>query len=145
MKQFNEYRELRCQGKMFGKVKKCAFCQAVIKNVKDDLTLEMFRCGHCYHHECAFSNSREEFVCYECKKDEVEKSIIKSRDELKLLTQKNLVNKQKEEKNEAAEEKGEENKIDPQKEMEMKQREKQKQKLKMKSKKYLEFYKEYIY
>ena len=145
MRQFNDYKELRCQGKMFMKGKKCAFCNALIRTLKEkeDLTLEMFYCGHCYHHECAYSNSREEFVCYECKRDEVEKSIIKSRDELKLITQKHLGSK---EEKKSAEVKGEdEKKVNPEKEAEMKKREKQKQKLKMKSKKYLEFYKEYIY
>ena len=127
------------------KGKKCAFCNAFIRTLKEkeDLTLEMFYCGHCYHHECAFSNSKDEFVCYECKREEVEKSIIKSRDELKLITQKYLGSKE-EKRN--AEVKGEdEKKINPEKEAEMKKREKQKQKLKMKSKNYLEFYKEYIY
>jgi hypothetical protein len=78
-------------------------------------------------------------VCYECKCDEVEKSIIKSRDELKLITQKHLESKDEKVKEE------DEKKVNPEKEAEMKKREKQKQKLKMKSKKYLEFYKEYIY
>jgi hypothetical protein len=46
MRQFNEYKELRYQGKMFRKGKKCAFCHALIRTLKDkeDLMLEMFYC-----------------------------------------------------------------------------------------------------